>query len=49
MTNKERRDQELLYISDQEVFEEQKRARRLTQKMNTVDRSDFETICKIVK
>ncbi len=49
MTNKERRDQELLYISDQEVFEEQKRARRLTQKMNMVDRSDFETICKIVK
>ena len=49
MTNRERRDMQLPYISDKEVMEEQKRARRLTQKLNTVDRSDFETITKIVK
>lgn len=49
MTNRERRDMQLPYISDREVMEEQKRARRLTQELNTVDRSDFETITKIVK
>ena len=49
MTNKERRDTDLLYISDDEVFEEQKRARRLTQELNTVDRSDFERIGQLVK
>lgn len=49
MTNRERRDMGLPYISDKEVFEEQKRARRLTQAMNTADRSDFDTISKIVK
>ena len=49
MTNRERRDRELPYISDEEVIEEQKRARRLTQELNTVDRTDFETIGRIVK
>ncbi|MDE6621335.1 MAG: sugar O-acetyltransferase [Lachnospiraceae bacterium] len=49
MTNRERRDLQMLYISDEEVMEEQKRARRLTQKLNTADRSDFETIGSIVK
>lgn len=49
MTNQERRDRGLLYISDDEVFEEQKRARRLTQELNTVDRSDFERIGQLVK
>lgn len=49
MTNRERRDMQLPYISDREVMEEQKRARRLTQELNTVDRSDFEAITKIVK
>lgn len=49
MKNTERRDRELPYISDEEVFEEQKRARRLTQALNTADRSDFETINRIVK
>ena len=34
MTNRERRDRGLPYISDTEVFEEQKRARRLTQELN---------------
>ncbi|MDE5696814.1 MAG: sugar O-acetyltransferase [Lachnospiraceae bacterium] len=49
MTNRERRDLQMPYISDEEVMEEQKRARRLTQKLNTADRSDFETIGSIVK
>lgn len=49
MTNRERRDLQLPYISDKEVMEEQKRARRLTQELNTVDRADFETIGRIVK
>ncbi len=49
MTNRERRDRGLPYISDDEVFKEQKRARKLTQALNTADRSDFETISGIVK
>ena len=49
MTNKERRDREMAYISDEEIFEEQKRARRLTQALNTADRSDFDAVGKIVK
>ena len=49
MSNVERRDKELVYISDDEVFEEQKIARRLTQKLNTVDRAAFDSIKEIVK
>ena len=39
----------IAYIADKEVMEQQKRARKLTQELNTVDRSDFEKIEKIVK
>ena len=49
MNNVERRDREMVYISDEEVFEEQKRARKLTQKLNTADRSDFAALSEIVK
>ncbi|MGN0399322.1 MAG: sugar O-acetyltransferase [Blautia sp.] len=49
MNNIERRDREMPYISDDEIFEQQKPARILTQKLNTVDRSDFDTIKEIVK
>lgn len=49
MTNRERRDLQLPYISDTEIMEEQKRARRLTQELNTADRSDFENLARIVK
>lgn len=49
MNNIERRDAGLPYISDESVFEEQKIARRLTQALNTVDRSDFGKISEIVK
>lgn len=49
MDHSKRRDKELPYISDEKVFEEQKRARRLTQELNTADRADFEKIAGIVK
>jgi len=48
MTNIERRDKGLVYISDGAVFDEQKIVRRLTQELNTVDRSDFASIKRIV-
>lgn len=48
MNNQERRDSQILYISDSSVMNEQKRARRLTQKLNTMDRSDFEGIRAVI-
>ena len=45
----ERRDRGIVYISDDAVMEQQMPARRLTQKLNTIDRSDFEGIKAIVK
>ena len=49
MNNIDRRDNEMLYISDDSVMEQQMRARRLTQKFNTMDRSDFAGISEVVK
>ncbi|MDY3920451.1 MAG: sugar O-acetyltransferase [Candidatus Limivivens sp.] len=49
MNNIERRDLGMAYISDDAVMEEQKVCRRILQKLNTVDRSDFEAIGKLVK
>ena len=49
MTNIERRDKVLPYISDESVMEEQKVCRRILQRLNTVDRSDFDSIGKIVE
>lgn len=49
MDNSARRDKELVYLSDDKIYEEQKRARILTQELNTVDRADFDAIQKIVK
>ncbi len=49
MNNQERRDRGILYISDPSVMNEQKRARRLTQKLNTMDRSDFEGIQDVIR
>ena len=49
MTNKERRDAQLPYISDESVYTEQKRARILTQKLNTMDRSDYEGITQVIQ
>lgn len=48
MNHIERRNKNLPYISDESVFNEQKRARVLTQKLNTVDRSDYKLIGEIV-
>lgn len=49
MNNIERRDLELPYISDDSVMEEQKVCRRILQRLNTVDRSDFDGIAAIVR
>ena len=49
MDNIERRDREIAYISDESVMEEQKACRRILQRLNTVDRSDFDEIGRIVK
>lgn len=49
MNNQERRDAQMPYISDESIYNEQKRARVLTQKLNTMDRSDFEGIAAVVK
>ena len=38
----------MAYISDESVMEEQKACRRILQRLNTVDRSDFDEIGKIV-
>ncbi len=49
MNNIERRDREMAYISDESVMEEQKICRRILQRLNTVDRSDFDEIGRIIK
>lgn len=49
MDNISRRENGMLYISDESVFEQQKKARRLTQILNTMDRSNFEGIAEVVK
>lgn len=48
MSNTERREKELLFIADDDDWVEMKRARVLTQELNTVDRSDFTKIRGIV-
>lgn len=49
MNMQERRDAELAYISDESVMEEQKVCRRILQKLNFMDRSDFDGIRQVVK
>ncbi len=49
MTNQERRDSGMLYITDDAVMEEQATARRLTHKLNTMDRSDYKGLQAVVK
>ncbi|MBQ4599800.1 MAG: sugar O-acetyltransferase [Clostridia bacterium] len=48
MNNTERREKELLFIADEEDWVQMKKARRLTQALNTADRADFEKIRSIV-
>lgn len=49
MTNPQRRDAQLPYISDEAVMEEQRRTRAILQKLNTIDISDFEGIAALVR
>lgn len=49
MTMKERRDAGLAYISDASIMEEQAVCRKLLQKLNFMDRSDFNGIAEVVK
>ncbi len=49
MNNIERRDREMAYISDEAVMEEQKACRRILQRLNTADRSDFDEIGRLVE
>ncbi len=42
MDMKKRRDMQLAYISDETVMEEQIKCRKILQKLNFADRSDFE-------
>lgn len=49
MDNITRRDNEMAYISDESVMQQQVNARHLTQQLNTMDRGDFESLQKVVK
>ncbi len=49
MNHIERRDKGMAYISDEAVFEQQKKCRQLLQKLNFMDRSDFDGIGEVVK
>ena len=49
MTNKERRHAQKAYISDESIMEEQADCRKKLQKLNFMDRSDFEGIASAVK
>ena len=49
MDNIERRDQQILYIADDAVFEEMKQCRTLLQKLNFMDRADLAGISAVVK
>ena len=48
MNNIERREKELAYICDRDMFKEQVECRRLLQKLNFMDRSDFAGIKAVV-
>ncbi len=49
MDMKKRRDMQIAYVTDESIMEEQKRCRKLLQKLNFMDCSDFEGIAKVVK
>lgn len=48
MNQKERRDASMAYISDDAVMEEQRQCRRILQRFNFADRSDFDGLAAIV-
>ncbi len=49
MDHIKRRDAQLPYISDERVFEEMKKTKRILQQLNTIDRTDFDGISAIVR
>ncbi len=49
MNNWERMNAGMAYISDENIMEEQKKCRKILQKLNFCDRSDFTMISEIVK
>lgn len=49
MDMRKRRDAQLAYISDESIFEEQIVCRKILQKLNFMDRSDFDGIAEVVK
>lgn len=49
MNNIERRDLGLAYVSDDAIFEQQKKTRKIMQRFNDADRSDFDLLFEIAK
>ena len=49
MNHRERRDAQLVYLSDAAVMAEQKQCRALLQKLNFMDRADFAGIARVVQ
>ncbi len=49
MNNIERRDKEIAYITDKAVMNEMAECRKILQRLNFMDRSDFDGIAEVVK
>ena len=49
MNNIERRDKEIAYITDKSVMNEMAECRKILQRLNFMDRSDFDGIAEVVK
>ncbi len=49
MDNPTRRDAQMAYIADADVAEEMRKCRKILQKLNFMDRSDFEGVQEVVK
>ena len=49
MTNRERRDAQMAYICDDEIMAQQKVCRQKLQRLNFMDRSDFDGIAEAVR
>ena len=49
MNNIDRRDRQILYVADDDVCEEMIKCRKILQKLNFMDRSDFDGISDVLK
>lgn len=49
MVMKKRRNMQMAYVADEAAMEEQAKFRKILQKLNFADRSDFDGIAKIAK